>query len=166
LGATLYQMLTGHNPASKPFHFPSLQLLNPTLPLPLAKLITQMLELDEQQRPQSAAVVKEELEKVLQSGQGEAIGKGEDKKEAARVEKTSPQLDPTVHGGPMGQNVWVRITLFFHKNRVPAWISFMVLSVLLGFWNANALNNNFSDAPSFWVSAVGISGALVGLVFL
>src|SRR5881227_110419 len=101
LGATLYQMLTGHNPASKPFHFPSLQMLMPTIPGPLAKLIAQMLELDEQQRPESAAVVKEELEKVLKSGQIEEKGKAEvERKEIATTEKVSPQLDPTVYVGP------------------------------------------------------------------
>jgi hypothetical protein len=142
-------------------------MLMPTIPVPLAKLITQMLELDEQQRPESAAVVKEELEKILKSGQIEEKGKAEvERKEIAKTEKVGPQLDPTVYVGPVGQNVWDRINLFFHKIRVPAWICFMVLSVLLGFWNANALNDDFSDAPSFWVSAVGISAALVGLVFL
>ncbi len=101
LGATLYQMLTGHNPASRPFNFPSLQLLNPTIPAPLAKLITQMLELDEQQRPAHVALVKEELEKVLKSGQSEEMGKAEvERKEIAKTEKVSPQVDPTVYVGP------------------------------------------------------------------
>ena len=65
LGVTLHQMLSGHNPASKPFQFPNLQLMDQTLPVPLAKLIMQMLEINEQARPASAAEVKAQLERVL-----------------------------------------------------------------------------------------------------
>jgi len=67
LGATLHQMLSGHNPASKPFQFPNLQLVDPTIPVPLAKLITQMLEMNEQARPASVAEIKVQLEKILVS---------------------------------------------------------------------------------------------------
>jgi len=65
LGATLHQMLSGHNPASKPFQFPNLQLIDPTIPVPLAKLIAQMLEMDEQARPGSVAEVKKQLQNIL-----------------------------------------------------------------------------------------------------
>src|SRR5947207_11156835 len=171
LGATLYQMLTGHNPASKPFHFPSLQMLNPTIPVPLAKLITQMLELDEQQRPASAAAVKEELEKVLKSGQAEEIGKGDvqkgKKKEKAVVEQVSPQLDATIYPGRTWQNAWNRINIFFHKYRVPAWICFIALSVILSVWGSKAVGDYFgSDSPFPWFIVVGIGAALVGLALL
>jgi len=167
LGATLYQMLTGHNPASRPFNFPSLQLLNPTIPAPLAKLITQMLELDEQQRPAHVALVKEELEKVLKSGQSEEMGKAEvERKEIAKTEKVSPQVDPTVYVGPVGQNVWDRINLFFHKNRVPAWICFIVVSALLGVWGTKVVGDNIDYSISLWFGVVGIGAALVGLAFL
>ena len=111
LGATLHQMLTGHNPASKPFHFPSLQLLDPSIPVLLAKLITQMLELDEQQRPTSVAVVKAELEKVLKPGQIEQISKVDDKEK----EKVNPQSDATVDRGQRSQNRRDGISLFFMR---------------------------------------------------
>ena len=167
LGATLYQMLTGHNPASRPFNFPSLQLLNPTIPVPLAKLITQMLELDEQQRPPNVALVKEELEKVLKSGQGEEMGKAEaEKKEKVRVENVSTQQNTTVYPSPTGQNVWDRINLFFHKNRIPAWICFMVVSTLLGVWGAIVVRDYDNDLPFLWFGVVGIGAALVGLALL
>ncbi len=65
LGVTLHQMLSGHNPASKPFQFPNLQLVDPTLPVPLVKIITQMLEMSENARPASITAVKEQLEKVF-----------------------------------------------------------------------------------------------------
>ncbi len=85
LGATLHQMLSGHNPASKPFQFPNLQLVDPTIPVPLAKLITQMLEMNEQARPASVGEIKVQLEKILvptalsatvpvKSGQAESKG--------------------------------------------------------------------------------------------
>lgn len=167
LGATLYQMLTGHNPASKPFHFPSLQLLNPTIPVPLAKLITQMLELDEQQRPVSAAAVKEELEKVLKSGRVEEIGKGDgEKKEKATVEKVSNQQDATMYSGRAWQNSWEGINRFFHKRRVIAWICFMVLSAILGIWGGKAAYDYDSSLPFLWFDVVGIGAAVVGLAFL
>lgn len=167
LGATLYQMLTGHNPASKPFNFPSLQLLNPTIPMPLAKLITQMLELDEHQRPASVAVVKEEFEKVLKSGQIEEIGKGDDeKKEKARVEKVSTPQDAPRYSGRTWQNSWEGINRFFDKRRVIAWICFMVLSALLGVWGGKAAYDYGYSLPFLWFDVVGIGAALVGLAFL
>ena len=64
LGATLHQMLTGHNPASKPFQFPNVQLVDPGIPVTLARVITQMLEMNEQARPASVAEIKAQLEKV------------------------------------------------------------------------------------------------------
>jgi serine/threonine protein kinase len=65
LGATLHQMLSGHNPANKPFQFANLQLVDPTIPVPLAKLITQMLEMNEQARPASVAEIKVQLEWII-----------------------------------------------------------------------------------------------------
>ena len=63
LGVVLYQLLSGHDPSSSPFHFPLLQSLVPTVPTNLATLITQMLELDEDKRPANMAAVKQELER-------------------------------------------------------------------------------------------------------
>ncbi len=137
LGATLYQMLTGHNPASKPFHFPSLQLLDPTIPVPLPKLIAQMVELDEQQRPASVALVKEELGKVLKPGQIEEFRKVDDgeKERKARAGKVSPKQKTTVDGAQPRPNTWERINLFLGKERMIAWGGFMVLMVALGVGN-------------------------------
>ena len=67
LGATMHQMLSGHKPSSRPFHFPALHLLDPTLPAPLTRLIAQMLEMDEQQRPPDMAAVRAELETIRNS---------------------------------------------------------------------------------------------------
>ena len=65
LGATLHQMLSGLHPANKPFHFAPLNVLDSTIPEPLAKLVAKMVEMDEESRPASVALVKQELEKVL-----------------------------------------------------------------------------------------------------
>lgn len=61
LGATLYFLLTGYDPASTPFHLPPLLSLCPTLPDTLAELITSMLALDPINRPPDVAVIQREL---------------------------------------------------------------------------------------------------------
>jgi serine/threonine protein kinase len=67
LGATLYQLVSGHHPSTTPFRFPPLQSLVPTAPTELSALIMQMLELDEDKRPSSMQAVKQELQ-VLVAG--------------------------------------------------------------------------------------------------
>ncbi len=81
LGATLHQMLSGQHPASKPFQFSHLQLVDPTIPMPLAQLIAQMLEMNEQNRPASVAEVKAQLENVFTPGLIEPTRKAIDEKE-------------------------------------------------------------------------------------
>lgn len=65
LGVTLYQLLSGYAPAQSPFRLPPLQSLVPTLPARLIALITQMLDLDANQRPTDAMVVKQELQAII-----------------------------------------------------------------------------------------------------
>jgi serine/threonine protein kinase len=65
LGATLHQTLSGQNPVSRPFQFTPLQMIDPTIPMPLAKLVMQMLEMSEQARPSGATEVKGRLENIL-----------------------------------------------------------------------------------------------------
>ena len=67
LGATLYQLVSGHDPSSSPFRFPLLQSLVPSAPAGLATLLTQMLELDEDKRPASVLLVKQELQVLTSS---------------------------------------------------------------------------------------------------
>lgn len=61
LGATMYFLLTGYDPATTPFNLPPIRSLCPSLPAPLAALITCMLALDPADRPSSVEVVREEL---------------------------------------------------------------------------------------------------------
>jgi eukaryotic-like serine/threonine-protein kinase len=75
LGVTLYQMLTGIDPAQTPFQFAPLQLPGQAMPAGLDLLITQMLEIDETSRPAAVSNVKRELQRIaaqqsdsLQSG--------------------------------------------------------------------------------------------------
>jgi hypothetical protein len=64
LGVVLYQLLSAHDPAATPFRFPPLQSLVPTIPTELAKLITQMLDMDENNRPASMLEVKQRLQRI------------------------------------------------------------------------------------------------------
>jgi serine/threonine protein kinase len=75
LGVTLYQMLTGIDPAQTPFRFAPLQLPGQAMPAGLDLLIMQMLEIDETKRPVDVPTVKKALQRIaaqpgnsLQSG--------------------------------------------------------------------------------------------------
>jgi len=61
LGATLYYLLTGDDPADNPFLFPLLS----HLPGPVQGLLARMLATDARKRPASALAVEGELEAVL-----------------------------------------------------------------------------------------------------
>ncbi len=74
LGATLHQMLSGHNPAHHPFQFAPLQQLDATIPVPLVSLVRQMVEMDEHKRPVRAATIKQQLEQILVLEQSEPVG--------------------------------------------------------------------------------------------
>lgn len=67
LGAVLYQLLSGYEPVATPFRLPPLQSLVPAIPAELAKLIRQMLEMDENKRPASMLEVKQGLELIATS---------------------------------------------------------------------------------------------------
>ncbi|HEY0755347.1 MAG TPA: serine/threonine-protein kinase [Ktedonobacteraceae bacterium] len=62
LGVTLYELLSGYDPSSSPFRLPPLQSLVPGLPEQLVRLITQMLQLDETQRPASIKAIQRALQ--------------------------------------------------------------------------------------------------------
>lgn len=61
LGATLYFLLTGHDPANTPFNLPAISTFCPSLPEPLVELITSMLALDVYDRPESVLAVQQVL---------------------------------------------------------------------------------------------------------
>jgi eukaryotic-like serine/threonine-protein kinase len=69
LGVTLYQMLTGLDPAQTPFQFAPLQLPDQAMPAGLDLLIMQMLEIDEGKRPAGVSIVERELQRIaIQQG--------------------------------------------------------------------------------------------------
>ncbi|GCE31535.1 hypothetical protein KDA_70190 [Dictyobacter alpinus] len=74
LGATLYQLCSGIHPGLTPF-LQQPPELDPTVPanVALEKLIMQMLEMKEQQRPKDTGVVKQELQRVQQMQQTASI---------------------------------------------------------------------------------------------
>jgi hypothetical protein len=63
-GVVLYQLLTGLDPAVKPFTFPPIQPLNPQVPPQLESLVLWMVQLDESRRPGSIAIVHRELSQI------------------------------------------------------------------------------------------------------
>ena len=63
LGSTLHQMLTGDDPSHTPFHFAPLQL-NDQWAQSIGPLLMQMVEMDASKRPDSMAVVKQELQRI------------------------------------------------------------------------------------------------------
>ncbi len=62
LGAMLHHLLSGNDPSNSPFRFASLQL---PAPAGLEALIFQMVEINEDKRPESANVVKQELQRLI-----------------------------------------------------------------------------------------------------
>lgn len=63
LGATLHQLLTGHDPSDTPFHLPPIQQLAPQTSPKTTAVITQSLQMDAQQRPSDALTFSTMLQK-------------------------------------------------------------------------------------------------------
>jgi serine/threonine protein kinase len=123
LGATLYNLLSGYEPANTPFHFPPIQQFLPMLPTAFVSLITQMLDLDEKERPQNVEVVKQELQKIFDSiNSGPAI-----------VTSTSPTSQIFA---PIKKVKWTLAVLFAAVS-----ISFFIIACLM-LVNSNATNPN------------------------
>lgn len=68
LGAILHQLLSGHNPAMSPFHFPPLSVQ--AIPGALIVLIQQMLEIAENNRPDNIVLVRTQLQVIARQGAG------------------------------------------------------------------------------------------------
>ncbi len=64
LGATLHHLLTGSDPSENPFHLSPLSTFDRAAPPALQELIAQMLELEAEKRPASAAIVKQRLQHI------------------------------------------------------------------------------------------------------
>lgn len=162
LGATLHQMLSGYNPASKPFDFPA---LDPSTPVPLTKLISQMLELKEQERPASVAAVKQALER---------IGKPSDLPETEGV-NYDKEYEKTVPLGKKGKPQITRATrtasLLTLENSLRVFFSTctLVAGIILTFVYHNGLldlNFDYGNPISAILAILGIVIMLIGLVFL
>ncbi len=66
LGAVLHQMLTYQHPALTPFQFAPVGKSNPVVPKELEELISSMVELDMEQRPENIGQVKDRLREIGQ----------------------------------------------------------------------------------------------------
>jgi serine/threonine protein kinase len=176
LGATLHQMLTGHNPANKPFNFPSLQLLDPSIPVPLAKLITEMLDMNEQQRPPSMAAVKAELEKVRNPLPIPETQLAVEEKKPQEQPKEAKVVREEI-SGTLGENtdltwkqvwinakqVWTNSMTLLKKRltQIILWIGFILLSAA---FTAVAIIQG--DSTFVLANISGIGATLVGSVLL
>ncbi|GCE10656.1 hypothetical protein KTT_05150 [Tengunoibacter tsumagoiensis] len=65
LGAILYQLLSGWNPADSPFRFSPLASHRVRVPADLEALLLRMVEVDDQKRPASMLIVRQELQRIL-----------------------------------------------------------------------------------------------------
>ncbi|HEX7737794.1 MAG TPA: serine/threonine-protein kinase [Ktedonobacteraceae bacterium] len=65
LGVILHQLLSGHDPATTPFRFPTLSALVANAPVELTVLVGQMLDLDDEKRPANVLQIKQELQALL-----------------------------------------------------------------------------------------------------
>ncbi|MGO8946492.1 MAG: serine/threonine protein kinase [Ktedonobacterales bacterium] len=66
LGVTLHQLLSGLDPADKPFTFPLIRPRNPQTPPQLEMLVLSMVQLDESRRPANIAQVRRSLRQIAQ----------------------------------------------------------------------------------------------------
>jgi len=64
LGVTLFQLISGYEPDTTPLQLPQIRSLEPTVPFPLATLLTKMLEKDEAKRPANMVIVQQKLQEV------------------------------------------------------------------------------------------------------
>lgn len=64
LGATLHQLITGHDPSESPFTFTPIMLKNQPPLASLDTLITSMVSVDSSKRPASVLLVKQELQRI------------------------------------------------------------------------------------------------------
>jgi serine/threonine protein kinase len=73
LGVTLYALLSGYAPSRSPFRLPPLESQVPGLPSRLVTLITRMLSLDEDLRPDNIKEVKQELDQLSAPAPSQAL---------------------------------------------------------------------------------------------
>ncbi len=144
LGALLHQLLTGTDPSENPFHFAPIPAPVPT---GLAWLIDQMVDLDVNRRPGSAAIIEAELERLRETWQSWFALPGTAGSVSAMPVSTLPSPQPR------SKSTWY-ITL-----GLP--IVFIILIMWCGHFLANAtppagITNN-TDTPA------GITNVKVGV---
>ena len=71
LGATAYQMITRFDPSRKPFALPGILEINKRVDKDLAALIEKATSMDPEERFQSASEMKEEVERILKTYDGD-----------------------------------------------------------------------------------------------
>ncbi len=103
LGATLHQLLTGAHPAVRPFEFAPLRFAPSTPLADFGALIMRMLEISPAQRPQSMALVLQELQRIARQLQRMSSNVA---RQGAQTQPTPPHLraqSSASASGPLSQ---------------------------------------------------------------
>ncbi len=155
LGATLHQLLSGHNPALNPFRFAPLLPIVQRVPAELEALILQMVDLDENKRPSSTVIIQQELQRISARQPTAQIG-------TLRIESQAGllPLSTTRRLPPMGTTL---VTYHGHKERVLglAWspngkyIASASADKTVQVWDA-VTGNSLMDYPEHaaWIKAI------------
>lgn len=107
-GATLHQLLTGVDPAVKPFTFSAIHPLNPLVPARLVALITWMVQMDEQKRPPNMGVVHQELTWIAAQASPTQTFTSQQSQSAARGYSASYAAPNSISAQYAGMSVAVR----------------------------------------------------------
>jgi serine/threonine protein kinase len=103
LGVMLHQLLTGNDPANTPFRLAPLQFSGNTALSRLETLIKQMVDLDEEARPATVALVKEELQQIATQPLNKQIWSLPP--EAPESKRFSPDASTAASGQQMAQQI-------------------------------------------------------------
>lgn len=106
LGATLHHLLTRRDPRNyPPFIYPPVRTLNPQLSPEVERLLIRALNNDRDQRYQSAAVMKQEVEEILHQRFGVSLGSLRGSAPPGGMSGLYPSvgMNPPTPGGPLSQ---------------------------------------------------------------
>lgn len=156
LGATLHQLLSGHSPTLNPFRFAPLLPIAQRVPTELEALILQMVDLDENKRPASVAIIQQELQRIAARQPTAQI-------ETVRLELQAGLPSPSLTTRrlpPMGTTL---VTYHGHRDRVLGlgwspdgkYIASASADKTVHVWDAVTANSVMSyPGHSAWVKAI------------
>jgi serine/threonine protein kinase len=147
LGATLYFLLTGYDPANTPFKLPPIASLRPTLPQPLAKLLTSMLALDAANRPANISAIQQVLVNYAAINR-HVLTPPRHMAHAATSGKPAPLRVPT----PASQQAPVQPTRWSRFSKlIKGFFVMLIISTVLG---TGLVSVHFAYKPTFSVPPI------------